>query len=478
MKFLSSKLKSNSGSVLATTMVITFVIGATLASFLLLTQHQTFANARSQSWNQTMAVSEAGVEDALQLINKYNSDSTKLPDWILTAAADGWVHDPANNVYSATRTIGSPVQAIYRVFVTNSNPTAPAIRSEGFLIYDYEFNHNPASVASVGTTSGGFQKARLNRNVVVQTRRDALWALAMLADKQIDFKGKNIHTDSFDSADPNASDWAGGATFGTYNKSKRKDNGDVASNYDILDTINSGNATIMGHVSTGPGGTVAIGPNGSVGSKSWVEAGTTGVETGYVSDDMNVRLTPVSLPSSTWLPLPDAGKKGAIIGGKSYRHVITGSGDYTASTLGGSVYVQSNVNARVYISDSVSLTSSEEIRIDARAQRLTVYMGGSQFKLGGSGIANQTGNAGAFLYFGLPSNTAIDFGGNAAFVGAIYAPQAEFTLGGGGNDTFDFIGASVTKSVKMNGHYNFHYDENLANIGPSRGFVPTAWAER
>jgi hypothetical protein len=107
-----------------------------------------------------------------------------------------------------------------------------------------------------------------------------------------------------------------------------------------------------------------------------------------------------------------------------------------------------------------------------------MYMAGSQFKVAGNGIANDTGNAGSFLYFGLPTNTAIDFGGNAGFTGAIYAPQADFSLGGGGSDEIDFIGASVTKSVKMNGHFNFHYDENLANIGPGRGFIPTSWAER
>jgi len=26
----------------------------------------------------------------------------------------------------------------------------------------------------------------------------------------------------------------------------------------------------------------------------------------------------------------------------------------------------------------------------------------------------------------------------------------------------------VTKSFTMNGHFNFHYDENLARIGPTR----------
>ena len=43
---LRTSRKSEAGSVLATTLVITFVMGVTLASFLVLAQHQTFANAR------------------------------------------------------------------------------------------------------------------------------------------------------------------------------------------------------------------------------------------------------------------------------------------------------------------------------------------------------------------------------------------------------------------------------------------------
>ena len=29
----------------------------------------------------------------------------------------------------------------------------------------------------------------------------------------------------------------------------------------------------------------------------------------------------------------------------------------------------------------------------------------------------------------------------------------------------------------MNGHFNFHYDEALARIGPDRGYVPDSWYE-
>ena len=192
---------------------------------------------------------------------------------------------------------------------------------------------------------------------------------------------------------------------------------------------------------------------------------------------MNVLLTDVKEPEHTWEALPSGGKKSTEIDGIAYQHVITKSGYYKASTLEGSVYIGTNVRAQVYLTDSVSLTSKMQIRIIPEANRLTLYMAGSQFKLGGSGVLNETGSAGSFLYFGLPTNTDIVLSGNASFVGAIYANHADFTLGGGGSDSYDFIGASVTKSVKMNGHFNFHYDENLANIGPSRGFLPTSWAE-
>jgi hypothetical protein len=493
MKLFRAKSKSESGSVLATTMVITFVIGTTLASFLLLTQHQTFANARSQSWNHTMAVSECGVEDALQMINKYCYDSTKLLDWAADISAGGsqadyWAY-VGNNTYKCVRAIGKPVQAVYQVWVTNSRPNSPTIRAEGTFIYNYEYDHSPVdyyeyegtpiSMASVGTTASGFTTTQLKRTIVVHTQRDALWALAMLADREIDLNGNVVTTDSFNSADPSMSDfsWAGFATYGLFDPNKRNDRGDIATNLKLIDSLNTGNAKIRGHASTGPGGTVAIGPNGAVGSEDWVSSGNSGIQPGYSSDDMNVRLTEVGLPVTTWFALPTEAKGGTNINGVSYKHVILSDGDYQAATLQGSMYVGPGVNARVYLSDDVSLLGQSEIRIDPAAERLTIYMGGSQFTLGGNGVINETARAESFLYFGLASNTDLKFVGNGDFTGAIYAPQADFTLGGGGKTIYDFIGASVTRTVTMNGSYHFHYDEDLANIGPSRGFIPTSWAE-
>ena len=37
--------------------------------------------------------------------------------------------------------------------------------------------------------------------------------------------------------------------------------------------------------------------------------------------------------------------------------------------------------------------------------------------------------------------------------------------------------ASITESAKLNGHFNFHYDEALRKFGPFRGYVISSWNE-
>jgi hypothetical protein len=90
---------------------------------------------------------------------------------------------------------------------------------------------------------------------------------------------------------------------------------------------------------------------------------------------------------------------------------------------------------------------------------------------------NLTGNAANFKYLGLPSNTSLVWAGNNTYVGTVYAPQADYSCGGGGNNVYDYQGACVVKSVTMNGKFNFHFDENLNRSGPVIGFVVTSWKE-
>jgi hypothetical protein len=301
----------------------------------------------------------------------------------------------------------------------------------------------------------------ITRSVRVTTRTSGLFAKAMVARGQIDLSGNNVRTDSFDSADPNAS------TNGRYDGDKARDQGDVATNSGLVNSLSAGNANIWGRVATGPGGSVSLGPNGSIGSREWQTNGRRGIQPGYVTDDMNVSFSEVQLPFTGGYEVAPGNPLSLTFSG-GYRL----EGDLT-----GSLVVKSNVQATLVVRGNIRLTGvHDRIEIQPGAS-LRLYMAGESASIKGQGVINQGGNATNFYYFGLPSNRTLELAGNGGFVGAIYAPQADFVLGGGGNNAQDFVGASVTGTVKMSGHFNFHYDENLARVGPNRFFLVKSWNE-
>ncbi len=87
---------------------------------------------------------------------------------------------------------------------------------------------------------------------------------AALTTSAISF-GPNVTFDSFDSGDTNYS------TGGLYDPAKSKDHGDVFTTGPGFSL--GGQSWIMGHVRTGPGGSVLTSGQSSIGSKSWVQGG-------------------------------------------------------------------------------------------------------------------------------------------------------------------------------------------------------------
>jgi len=300
---------------------------------------------------------------------------------------------------------------------------------------------------------------------------DPLFNFALAAVNVIELNGNDVATDSFDStvADYN--------TGGMYDPDKNKAGGDVVSNDTIRNALNVGNAEIKGSVKTGPKGTVGI-ASGSVGDEAWVDGGNMGIQDGHFTDDMNVVWDPV-LPPTNALWLPVSGPAGVLSGYGGYDYYFTASGDFEVhgNSISKGILIGTNVHVRlkVYAGD-IKITGSGEIRIPANSS-LKIYMAGPQFSIAGGGVVNESGYAVNFQYYGLPTNTRIDFQGNGDFTGCIYAPNADFYLGGGGSGRVDFIGSSITKTVTLKGHYNFHYDEALRNIGPGLGYLPTNWKE-
>ncbi|MEO5802947.1 MAG: hypothetical protein ABIR24_05420 [Verrucomicrobiota bacterium] len=625
-------LNKNQGSVLLVTLVITGILGVTLASYLSLVGTQNRSVARSQTWNASIPMTEAGIEEAIVHLNRNCVASTitsVTPNW----TADGWT--AVADGYQMTRSLGDGSYTVTLVTVAPYSTSRPAIVSEGRVPAPFAYSTPTLFFATIGTVAQS-EIPYVARKVRATTGQDGAMAKGMVAEGQIDLAGNNVSSDSFDSEDPAFS------TLGQYDSDplKTKDNGDIATNSRLVDSLNAGNANVSGHVSTGPGGSVSIGPNGKVGDKAWMADSTkVGIQPGYSTDDMNVSFEKVKIPftggystptgdtltitnitsanttntsagyptgsgtvytntvtttttshpssgsylgtvntntgyvttttypaastyvgivatntaSQTTTGVPAAGTylgsvvtntsgqtsknypaAGTYVGtvttnyngnngsvrsysyqeiasytveritGYSYAKIlnytyarITGynlvqsilvtniysetydyildGGRYQLSALSGKVLVRGE--ASLYVTGDVSLTgNNDKIQINPGAS-LKMYVGGSDAKIGGLGVVNKSGYANNFHYYGLPTNTKLAFNGNGHFTGVVYAPQADFTLGGGGKDWKDFIGASISKTVKMNGHFNFHYDEALARKGPSRGYVITSWNE-
>ena len=501
MKPSISRRTGEQGNLILVALIIGGIAGITLGSYLIMAQQQNLSIYRSQTWNTTMPVTEAGVEDGLQLINYYagSFEPTDIYKWTNIAPAAGW-DIVAPNTYHVQRSItnGLPPGAqasTYEVWIYNTN-NMPFVRAVGTVPWVYQTGPQAPLISATiqplfaqignggGTTVQSTQgllytngvAGNTPRCVGVQTLFNPLFVVAMAAVGYIDLHGNNVATDSFDSGDPL---YSNNGQYPTGNPNRTKAHGDVCTDAGLMDSLNIGNADIKGSARTGPGtNTFNWNNNASVGDRAWVEGGNHGVQPGHFSADFNVAFDPVNLPTnSNWMPI---GGGTVNTNGVNYQKVITTGGYYEVSSLNQSMLIRapSNDIINIKINGNVTLAGNDRITIEPTGAQVRIYMVGSTFSMTGSAsIENKSGIAYNFLFYGLPSCTSIELGGNSSFYGGIYAPSADFTLGGGGNNALDFVGGSVTKTVHMNGHFNFHFDEDLARRGPCKGFVPTAWRE-
>jgi hypothetical protein len=448
MKLQSTR--HNSGNTLAVVLILTSIMGFTLASYLILVRQQNVSIMRSVSWNACIPAAEAGIEEAMTHINRSGLGNLESSGWTLL-----------NGVYTKTRTLGNSY------FITAISATdPPTIVSEGYVLVPGSSAGSLGWLAATGLETCEEQYTK--RRVRVTTRRQGAWLGAMVAKGTIDLSGNGIETDSYDSTDPNKS------TGGRYDPGKRKDKGDIASNLTIENSIDVGNANIYGHAATGPEGTIGIGPNGRVGSLTW---GSSGIEPGWSSDDMNIKFPNVVKPFTSGFTV-----QSGTLNGTTFTYLLNGGpskADPDDFSMGSLTLTSKQVmlitnHVRLLVTGNISVKGTIKI---ARGSSLELYMEGASTDIGGNGIVNESGSALNFFYFGLPSHTSIKFAGNGEFIGAIYAPNADLVMSGGGNGDEDFMGASVSKTVTMNGHFHFHYDEALANAGLSRGYIVDSWNE-
>jgi hypothetical protein len=302
------------------------------------------------------------------------------------------------------------------------------------------------TVYSTGYATVPISGGQISRQVKVTTLKLGLINVAFAAKHSIQFNGNGIATDSWNSHDPKLS------TDGHYdpNPLKTSTNGSVAG---IDGMVNIGNHTINGNLYLGPAATYSSGANQVLGT---------------IYRDSNIQFPDVVVPTASWLSAPVA----------SGIHTFTTSGYYTVNDQS-PIVINPGVTVTLHVTKSGSFSPSSVQIHGGMTNSGTAYIyldGPDSVTIAGNTAVDASNRPENLYYYGLPTLTGITFSGNSTFVGVIYAPEVDLTLNGGGNNS-GLIGASITRTVTMNGHYDFHYDESLATNGPARGFVINSWQE-
>jgi len=293
----------------------------------------------------------------------------------------------------------------------------------------------------------------------------------------LDMNGNNVYVDSYDSSDSTKS------TGKLYDATKRQSNGTVASDGTFTNSVNIGNADVYGVAYTGVGGSVALGPSGSIGPTFVTSDRSTTLtdaqSKGWIQNDFNVDVPSVVLPAGvSWTTKP-AGTTGSGNGAIT-KSITLGTGDYevdsvTLNNSNGGDVLEISGTVRLYVTGAFNMNGSGgQLLIDAGAS-LTVYIGGN-VTVAGQALVNNAGTADKNIWFALDTSTSWNVDGNGQFIGAIYAPNATVNFKGGGS-TGDASGSVVGNKTVLTGNSRFHYDESLRNAQTGAGYSVVAWQE-
>jgi hypothetical protein len=309
-------------------------------------------------------------------------------------------------------------------------------------------------------TAHSISSPRVSRRVEAVVRPVSSFAHAIMSVGVLDLTNQNIVIDSYDSGDPAKS------TNGLYDVAKRQENGDIATNGTLIE---AGNAHIYGDVATNAG-TVSGAANITgiertdfyqepipIGAPSWPSFNST---TTIVTNTETLSASSTSGSSSSRYQLSSIAIEGNKIltlagnpdGSATYIEIYV-TGDVSVSG-NAQIIVQPGVNAKIYFAGNVDVT--------------------------GNGILNSNNQPLDLQLFGIQPPDGlikhVHLGGNGEISAAVYSPNHDVTINGGGT-TGHVFGSVVGKTVTMTGVTNLHYDETLGSGGIINNYKIVSWFE-
>jgi hypothetical protein len=415
------------GSVLLLTIILIIGLSVFLGSFLKIAMGTIKLSDRTFYSNGCVNLAEAGLEEALYALNN--------ADWT------GW-----------TSSGGNMSKAIYNISMGRGATGTVKVR-----INNYATSLTPTVVAEgrANLSTG----PDVIKQVEIEASTKSFWANGIVAKDTVTFSGGPGYVDSYDSTDPAHS------TGGLYDFAKRKDNGSVGSVLVTTDALALGNTEIWGYAATG-GSAPNVGPGGQIHGVN-TPAGVN-VDPARIRTDFTAEFDPIPSPGSFDQIYTNVNGP-AVFGTAGSATVIRA----TSISNNASEVTQIQGDVTLVVTDDIDIGGTFEV---AANSSLTLYVEGD-VNVKGNGIVNVTGLPKNLIVYGTASSDQeIKLAGNAAVQAAIFAPNADLVMKGGGVHG-TFMGSAVADAVTLTGNFRFHYDESLANLATSGVYTVGGWRE-
>jgi hypothetical protein len=484
MKYRHSK---RAGSILVWTVLVIALLSLIAVETLRLVTVKYQNALQTSTWQEALLAAESGIDLAIVELRKslYPAPNHAWQDW---------TNQPGNNVtgYELTTVPNAGLNSVPMTIETNVDAPASLIDSgNGWQYYRIctigtipitgppRVSDNPQDTKLrrlslrferftngvlmhhlLATDANGNPKPQVSRRIEAVVRPVSAFDAAIMSVGVVDLTNQNIVVDSYDSGDPTKS------TNGLYDVTKRQENGDIATDGQLID---AGNAHIYGDVATNAG-TVSGAAN----------------ITGAERTDFYQEPIPVGAPVwSTW---------NTSISNVNSTTTITASGTknsqasrYTLSSVslagGKTLTIAGNPDGsqtyvEIYVTGDISVSGTGQVVIQPGVTA-TIYFAGN-VDISGNGVLNSNNQPGDLLLYGIqpPSDTPrhVNFGGNAQITASIYAPGHDVTVNGAGTNGHVY-GSIVGKTVTMTGVSNLHYDEQLGSRGMINNYKIVSWFE-
>jgi hypothetical protein len=309
-------------------------------------------------------------------------------------------------------------------------------------------------------TAHAVTSPQVSRRIEAIVRPVSSFDQAIMSVGTIDLTNQNIVIDSYDSSDPTKS------TNTLYDVTKRQQNGDIATDGNVID---AGNAQIYGDVATNSGTVTGA-------------ANITGTE----RNDFYQEPIPVGAPSWTSFNSIITSVTNTttltanVLSGSSVSRyqlsTISLSGGKTLTLAGDPSGSQTYIE--IYVTGNISSSGSSQITIQPGVSA-KIYFAGN-IDVSGNGILNSNNQPGDLQLYGIQptdgSSKHVNLSGNAQVTAAIYAPNHTVSISGGGSSGHVY-GSIVGSTVTMTGVTNLHYDEHLGTVGLINSYKIVSWFE-